>query len=183
MAHVDPIHLITNLVFLYYTSYILNSKNLNVVKLYFIFGFLENLLLFILSFFIEIPNNLGASGVISAFLIISLIEYPFAFSIFFMFLYYLIFSDYFVAYFLSLNIFNFFNIIKEFSSINNLKLIEEQIFVFSHFLGYLVGLTYLIVFRFKESNKIKKIISLALFLLVLWLLFKVLIFATYSNIK
>ena len=169
LAHFNVKHFLINIIFLYYLAYILNFKGFDVIKLYFVFGFLENLSLFFLSFFMEIPDNLGASGVISAFLIISLIVYPFAFSIFFLLLYYLLFFDYFPIYFL--NIFNLASILEDVFLIGKLRLTEEQIFVFSHFLGYLQGSVYLLIFKYKDLSKLKRfILILLIFALILLLI-------------
>jgi hypothetical protein len=176
MAHYELYHLLVNILTLYYTSYILSFKGFKVVRLFFIFGFLINLILFILSFFIKIPPNLGASGVVFAFLIMAIMEYPFAFSFLFLILYYLFYHNYFEAFRHSFNIFNLFNILMQSYEVSNLKLSEKQTFILSHFLGVILGLSYLLIFRFKEYDFIRKTILILLLIINGFILLKLLFF-------
>ncbi|MEO2154684.1 MAG: hypothetical protein ABGW69_02645 [Nanoarchaeota archaeon] len=152
MAHYQLLHFLINMLFLYNFAYIL-SHRFNVIKLFFLFGFILNIFDFLTSFFIKMEPSLGTSGIISAFATLALIYYPFSISILLVSIYFLFFYNYAFSYLLSLKVEflkDYFNLIKE-GPFNN------QIFTLAHFWGYLLGIIFAF-FHYKELKNVNKTI-------------------------
>ncbi len=153
ISHLNLYHLLSNMIWLYYFGSVLSYKHKNLIKLYFWFGFLGNIINAIFHFLGFLPNRaeLGASGVIFAFSALALIEYPFAFNILPFLLCVIFYSSFFY-----LNAFNILTFIYEFQSIGKIDYISHE----AHVIGFTIGLLY----EFFHRNKLSKFSKLMLWL-------------------
>ncbi len=161
LAHLELKHFLYNMLFLYFFGTLVNYR-FNALKLYFLFGFILNILSFFyhyLLFFDPSYRSIGASGVIFAFSAISVIFFPFSFSL----MPFLLFI--FTQKFFYLPVFEIFKIKEEFSLINTPTKIDHL----THIFGFGLGLAFSL-FYFNSFNKFKKmwfifVVSFFLFLL------------------
>ncbi len=172
IAHQEFEHFLGNMLFLYNVAYVLSFR-FNVIKLYFIFGFLLNLLIFITSFFINnLPPSLGASGVISALMIVSIVFYPFGFSLFLFLIYLLFFTPF---SYVTIDIFKTFNFASDITSLLTTGIVSnDRVFTLDHVYGYFLGLAYVLL-KWKELKTINKIVFFLLLLIPIFLIIKYLV--------
>ena len=169
IAHQEFGHFLGNMLFLYNVAYVLSFR-FNVIKLYFIFGFLLNLLMFVTSFFINnLPPSLGASGVISALMIVSIVIYPFGFSLF-LFLIYLFFFTPFS--YITIDFLKAFNFASDITSLLTTGIVSsDRVFTLDHVYGYFLGLAYVLL-KWEELKTINKIIFFLLLTIPVFLAIK-----------
>ncbi len=169
LAHMEISHFLYNMLFLYFFGILVNYR-FNVLKLYFLFGFVLNIIHFLihyLLFFDPSYSAIGASGIIFAFAAISLVFFPLSISLVPTLIFLL------VQEFPYLPLFEIFAIQEEFSSLFS----NDSIDHLAHILGFGLGL----IFSYFYLNKLSKLKRIWLFLITAVYLLLVVIVFLFKN--